>query len=197
MKIVSKTKLKKDIFRKNQNLINQLQNEIAIMKKTFHPNIVRLYEIIDDKKSNELYIVMEYIMGGHLLEKIKKHGKIHPDNCWHYFRELIAGLEYCHEVSHIIHRDIKPENILIQDDDSVRIVDFGVSFITENGNDESRELIGSAFFLAPEICKGLIYKGRQTDIWAAGVTLFYMITGQLPFISETKASLYEAIINKR
>eukprot|EP00831_Metopus_contortus_P037248 TRINITY_DN29365_c0_g1_i1.p1 TRINITY_DN29365_c0_g1~~TRINITY_DN29365_c0_g1_i1.p1 ORF type:complete len:235 (-),score=34.57 TRINITY_DN29365_c0_g1_i1:67-771(-) len=111
------------------------------------------------------------------------------------FRDLISGLEYCHEVAGIIHRDIKPENLLLDESDCLYLSDFGIAFMIENGSDTSRATFGSSFFMAPEICKGTSYKGRLTDIWAAGVTLYYMLTGQLPFTSPTIPGLHEAIIN--
>lgn len=197
MKVMSKAKLKKLLVGKNKTAYKQVENEIAIMKKAIHPNIVQLYETIDDPSSNKLYLIIEYISGGTLLNKIKKQGKIPLEKCWSYFRDIIQGLEYCHEVAGIIHRDIKPENLLIDENDNVRIADFGVSFMIENGSDESKATIGSAYFMAPEICKGTSYKGRQTDIWAAGVTLFYMITAKLPFNAVGITQLYQVIINDR
>ncbi len=196
MKIINKAKLKKLFAGKNVPAYKQLENEIAIMKKMWHPNIVQLYEIIDDPSSNKIYIVMEYIPGGTLLSKIKVTGKLTPDFSRKYFRELIAGLYYCHEVAGIIHRDIKPENLLLGEDGQVRLADFGIAFMMENGSDQATATLGSALFIAPEICNGRSYKGRQTDIWAAGVTLYYMYTGTLPFNGSGLGQLYEQIINK-
>lgn len=76
---------------------------------------------------------------------------------WSYFRDLIAGLEYCHECAQIIHRDIKPDNLLLDQDDRIKIADFGVSFIMENGSDEITATAGSNYFFAPEVTKGNSY----------------------------------------
>jgi len=192
---MNKMRLKKLFIGKNKTVYKLVETEIAIMKKMCHPNIVQLYEIIDDPKSNKLYLVMKYISGGTLAEKIKKVGKLPPDQCWNYFRDLIQGLEYCHKVAGIIHRDIKPENLLIGEDDTIHIADFGVSFMIENGSDEARATFGSAQYMAPEICKGSNYKGKQTDLWAAGITLYYMALGELPFDGKNRETLSKLIIS--
>lgn len=72
----------------------------------------------------------------------------------------------------MIHRDIKPENLLLDDNDRVKIADFGVSFIMENGSDEIQNTAGSNYYFAPEVCQGTSFKGRKSDIWAVGVTLY-------------------------
>ncbi len=195
MKIMNKARLKKLCLGKDKTAYKLVENEVAIMKKVCHPNIVQLYEIIDDPKSNKLYLVMQYIGGGTLLQRIKQGGKLSADKCWNHFRELVAGLDYCHNVAGIVHRDIKPENLLLDENDMLYISDFGISFMIENGSDESRATLGSAYFMAPEICKCANYKGRQTDIWASGVTLYYMAMGKLPFEATSQSKLAHAIIN--
>eukprot|EP01022_Parablepharisma_sp_SALTPOND_P004349 TRINITY_DN120140_c0_g1_i1.p4 TRINITY_DN120140_c0_g1~~TRINITY_DN120140_c0_g1_i1.p4 ORF type:complete len:274 (-),score=36.42 TRINITY_DN120140_c0_g1_i1:1856-2677(-) len=196
MKIMNKARLKKLFIGKNKTAYKLVETEVAIMKKVCHPNLVQLYEIIDDPNSNKLYLVMQFISGGTLADCVKKNGKIPLEKCWKYFRNLIQGLEYCHEVAGIIHRDIKPENLLLGPEDTLYIADFGISFMIENGSDEARATFGSAHFMAPEICKCGNYKGRQTDIWAAGATLYYMLMGKLPFDAPTRAALSDCIINK-
>ena len=92
-----------------------------------------------------------------------------------YFRQLILAVEYCHESAKIIHRDIKPDNILLDENDEVKLSDFGVSYIMENGQDDIGTSAGSYYYFSPEACLGSTYKGRKSDIWACGVTLYYMI----------------------
>ena len=100
-----------------------------------------------------------------------------------YFRDLISALEYCHDCAGVIHRDIKPENILIDENNKVRLADFGVSHIMENGHDTITNRAGSNFYFSPEIILGNTYKGKPADIWALGVTLYFMNTKKFPFMS--------------
>jgi [calcium/calmodulin-dependent protein kinase] kinase len=98
-----------------------------------------------------------------------------------------------HECAGVVHRDIKPENLLIDENDRVKIADFGVSFIMENGSDEIHTTAGSDYFFSPEVCKGINHKGRKSDIWALGVTLYYMIFKKYPFTSNNRPELYNKI----
>jgi serine/threonine protein kinase len=114
-------------------------------------------------------------------ERITK-GNISEEEMKNYFRGLICALEYCHECAEIIHRDIKPENILIDENDVVKLADFGVSYIMVDGNDEISTSAGSNVFFSPEACRGSKYSGKLNDIWAVGVTLYYMCTKEFPFM---------------
>lgn len=196
MKVVNKKKLKRQFITREKTSFHVIQNELAILKKMNHKNIVQLFEIIDDPAYDKLFMIMEFIPGGTIDGMIKQDKKVPIERSWKYFRELISGLEYCHEAAGIVHRDIKPENLIVTDDDTLKIVDFGVAFMMKDGSDESKSTQGSAYYLAPEICKGEVYKGKQTDIWAAGVTLFYMTIGKLPFEAPSIGLQYQFIINK-
>lgn len=136
MKVLSKRKLKKIFVGKNRTAMQDVMQEIAIMKKLDHENVVRLYEVLDDPSCDKLYIIMEYVKNGSLMVKLSKSKTLQPHNLWKYFRDLITGLNYLHECAGIIHRDIKPENLLIDDNDKIKISDFGVSYIIENGCDD-------------------------------------------------------------
>ena len=137
---------------------------------------------------------MEYIAGDSIQNCIKDSSAISIEKARKYFCDLIIGLEYCHEVAGIIHRDIKPENLLLDENDVLKIVDFGVAFMITDGSDESKMTLGSTFYLAPEVCKGVVYKGRRTDIWAAGVTLYRMLTSKFPFEGTNIPLIYNEII---
>ena len=101
---------------------------------------------MDDPTVDKLYIVMEYVKNGSLMSKLAKSKTLQSSHLWKYFRDLITGLHYCklnfnkqisvHECAGIVHRDIKPDNLLIDENDRLKISDFGVSFIIENGSDE-------------------------------------------------------------
>lgn len=98
-----------------------------------------------------------------------------------------------HESAGVIHRDIKPENLLIDENDRLKIADFGVSFLMENGSDMIATTAGSNYFFSPDVCRGTIFKGRKSDIWATGVTLYLMVFKKYPFTSNNIPDLYYKI----
>lgn len=100
-----------------------------------------------------------------------------------------------HECVKIIHRDIKPENLLIDENDRIKITDFGLSLFTKNGSDEVHNTAGSTLFFAPEVCEGRTYSGKKSDVWALGVTLYFMVFRKYPFFAATREALYPKIKN--
>jgi len=104
-----------------------------------------------------------------------------------------SNLFIVHEKANVVHRDIKPDNLLIDENDRIKISDFGVSFIMENGSDEIATTAGSNYFFAPEVCNGTKFKGRKSDIWAAGVTLYQIVFKKLPFVANNIPDLYHQI----
>jgi serine/threonine protein kinase len=151
--------------------------------------------VLDDPSVDKLYIVMEYVKNGSLMSKLSKNKAMPPNIIWKYFRDIISGIHYLHECVGVIHRDIKPENLLIDENDRVKISDFGVSFILENGCDEIQSTAGSNYFFSPEICAGQTYKGKKSDIWALGVTLYFLIFRRYPFTSSNIPQLYSKILS--
>lgn len=134
-----------------------VQREIAIMKRLDHPSVVRLYEVMDDPSTDNLYLIVEYMERGALMSgELDKLRALPLDDCWRYFRDTVMGLEYLH-FNHILHRDLKPENLLLGKNDRVKITDFGVSMLFEGDNDrilQNGTTVGSAAFLPPELCGG-------------------------------------------
>lgn len=104
--------------------------------------MLTLYEIIDDPNIKKIYIITDYIKNGNLADKISGKDPLPIERARNYFRDLISAVEYCHSVQ-ILHRDIKPENILIDDDDSLKLADFGVSQLIENGDDTLTSKMGT------------------------------------------------------
>ncbi|CAG8520286.1 7035_t:CDS:10 [Paraglomus occultum] len=180
------------------NPLYLVRDEVAILKKLSHPNIVRLFEVLDDANGDSLYMVFELCEKGVLMNvNILKKAKPFPeDKARSYFRDIILGVEYLHS-NDIVHRDIKPDNLLLSSDDTLKIVDFGVSEIFASGNDKTVKPAGSPAFMAPELCEsghGEI-SGKATDIWSMGVTLYCMLFGTLPFVKDNVVELYESIKN--
>lgn len=197
----------------------KIKREIRIMKQCDHPNVVKLYQVIDDMKFDKILLVLEYCQYGeidwkkynHYHEKyFKDAGKSLPLN--KILRDVLNGLEYLHTFKHIIHRDLKPSNLLISRDRTIKISDFGVSLILENNANDDKELgktMGTPAFFAPELCqfvnKRLLMLNdndliqskidARIDIWSLGVILFCLFFHQLPFEGHNEFSLFKNIVN--
>ncbi|KAI8576938.1 hypothetical protein K450DRAFT_111645 [Umbelopsis ramanniana AG] len=153
----------------NQGNILKIQREIAIWKLCFHPNVVKLIEVIDDPSSKKIYLILEHMEGGEVIWKDDDDMPTLPmQRSRAIFRDIVNGLDYLHYRG-IIHRDIKPANLLVHSDGTVKISDFGVSYLhrifmdgAEKAEEIDRELAktaGSPAFFAPELC----YTGDQRD----------------------------------
>ncbi|KAG1453007.1 hypothetical protein G6F46_009325 [Rhizopus delemar] len=180
----------------NDNPLELVRGEIAILKKLDHPHVVRLYEVLDDPSGDSLYMVFEMMHKGVLMniEADQVATPYSETEARRYFKEMMLGIEYLH-ANDIVHRDIKPDNLLISKDDVLKIVDFGVSEMFVKGNDKLKKSAGSPAFMAPELCvaKRGEFSGRATDIWSMGVTLYCLIYGKTPFMSSNLLELYDQI----
>ena len=125
MKIIKRYKLKS--FGPSGTLKSSI-NEMDVLKSLVHTNIVKLHEIIDDPLKNKVYLVMDYLPGGTVAEKLEKTKTgMEEEDVRRYFRQLISAVHYCHEVKKLAHRDIKPENMMLDNDNKLILGDFGVS----------------------------------------------------------------------
>ena len=187
----------KQIKKSKLNNEKVLASEINIQKNLIHPNICRMYCVIENE--NYLFLINEFCSGGDILQKIIDDEKPfdEPTSC-RIFQQIISGLEYLHK-NFICHRDIKPENILISniDDDNninIKISDFGLSK-SFKGDILLKTPCGSPAYAAPEVLKGKPYKGNKIDIWSSGIVLYIMLCGELPFDQENQKDLVYNIIN--
>lgn len=178
-----------------------IKEEIAIMKKLNHPNLVQLIEVLDDPTEDSLYMVMEMCKKGVVMRiDLDLESQADPyseDVCRLYFRDLILGIEYLHAQG-IVHRDIKPDNCLINHEDILKVVDFGVSEMFEKNSEMlTAKSAGSPAFLPPELCvvKHGDVSGRAADIWSMGATLYCLKYGRIPFQKQQILDLYESIKN--
>ncbi|KAF2722162.1 Pkinase-domain-containing protein [Polychaeton citri CBS 116435] len=155
-----------------------LEREIAIMKLLEHENIVRLYDVWENRA--ELYLIMEYVEGGELFHYVEQRRGLPEDESIYIFRQIVSALLYCHRLN-ICHRDLKPENILLNTNTlAVKIIDFGMAALQPQGRLLSTPC-GSPHYAAPEVVSGKPYDGRQADVWSSGVILYVMLTGTTPF----------------
>ncbi|KAF7864220.1 uncharacterized protein EAF02_010188 [Botrytis sinoallii] len=181
------------------NPLYLIKEEIAIMKKLNHPNVVSLIEVLDDPEEDSLYMVLEMCKKG-VVMKVGLGEKADPydvESCRCWFRDLILGIEYLHAQG-VVHRDIKPDNLLLTEDDVLKVVDFGVSEMFEKASDMmTAKSTGSPAFLPPELCltKHGDVSGRAADIWSMGISLYCLRFGHIPFERTGVLELYEAIKN--
>jgi serine/threonine protein kinase len=184
----------------------KIRREIAIMKKCVHPNVVALREVMDDPNSHKIYLgsltddeanlVLEYMAGGQLKWRDEDNNPLlNIEQIRQIIRDTVLGLEYLH-FQGIIHRDIKPANLLLDENQHVKISDFGVSHLAKvdeetgelltEGDLELSKTAGSPAFFAPELCHTSADTKRSSitkaiDIWALGITLYCLLFGMTPF----------------
>ncbi|KAG2173416.1 hypothetical protein INT44_008768 [Umbelopsis vinacea] len=154
-----------------------------------HKNIVEVYEVITD--DDFIYIIMEYLEGGELFDKIKERGRLEENLAKQWFKEIVEAVKYIHD-NGIVHRDLKPENVLLDKNQHIRLCDFGFGKVCDD-----QQLLttycGSPFYAAPEMVTATPYTGPKVDIWSCGVILFAMLSGKLPFQCENMPDLFKKI----
>ncbi|KAG9346471.1 hypothetical protein JZ751_006782, partial [Albula glossodonta] len=166
VKIIDKTQL-------NSSSLQKLFREVRIMKLLNHPNIVKLFEVIETEKT--LYLVMEYASGGEVFDYL-----------------IVSAVQYCHQKC-IVHRDLKAENLLLDADMNIKIADFGFSNEFTLGN-KLDTFCGSPPYAAPELFQGKKYDGPEVDVWSLGVILYTLVSGSLPFDGQNLKELRERVL---
>ncbi|XP_075060380.1 serine/threonine-protein kinase MARK1 isoform X3 [Mixophyes fleayi] len=170
VKIIDKTQL-------NPTSLQKLFREVRIMKILNHPNIVKLFEVIETEKT--LYLIMEYASGGEVFDYLVAHGRMKEKEARAKFRQIVSAVQYCHQKC-IVHRDLKAENLLLDADMNIKIADFGFSNEFTIGN-KLDTFCGSPPYAAPELFQGKKYDGPEVDVWSLGVILYTLVSGSLPF----------------
>eukprot|EP00899_Mesostigma_viride_P029238 jgi/Mesvir1/949/Mv17503-RA.1 len=191
IKIIDKRLLSKRRFGSRKSPIEEVMREIAIMKKLQNPNVVTLYEVIDDPNGSKLFMVLEYVACGPVMTR--ENSKPMPENlAHHFFRDICKGLDYLH-YHKIVHRDLKPENLLKAADGTVKISDFGVSDVFDK-SDALNKSAGTPAFVAPEtLIPGKSFHGRSADVWSLGVCLYNFVAGHPPFDGDNVFEIFHKI----
>ncbi|XP_022714741.1 CBL-interacting serine/threonine-protein kinase 25-like [Durio zibethinus] len=185
IKVIKKDQVKKE------GLMEQIKREIAIMRLVRHPNVVELKEVMATKA--RIFFVMEYVKGGELFAKVAK-GKLKEDSARKYFQQLVSSVDFCHSRG-VFHRDLKPENLLLDENENVKVTDFGLSALPEQLRNDGllHTQCGTPAYVAPEVLRKKGYDGAKADIWSCGVILFVLLTGYLPFQAENVMKMYRKI----
>ncbi|XP_018024572.1 serine/threonine-protein kinase MARK2 isoform X2 [Hyalella azteca] len=183
IKIIDKTQL-------NPGSLQKLFREVRIMKMLDHPNIVKLFQVIETEKT--LYLVMEYASGGEVFDYLVFHGRMKEKEARAKFRQIVSSVQYCHQKK-IIHRDLKAENLLLDSEMVIKIADFGFSNEFSPGN-KLDTFCGSPPYAAPELFQGKKYDGPEVDVWSLGVILYTLVSGSLPFDGSNLKELRERVL---
>ncbi|XP_058067621.1 CBL-interacting serine/threonine-protein kinase 5-like [Magnolia sinica] len=185
IKVINKDQVKKE------GLIEQIKREISVMRMVRHPNVVGLKEVMATK--TKIFFVMEYVRGGELFAKVAR-GKLKEDVARKYFQQLISAIDFCHSRG-VSHRDLKPENLLLDENEDLKISDFGLSALPEQLRNDGllHTQCGTPAYVAPEVLRKKGYDGAKADLWSCGVILYVLLAGFLPFQEENVMKMYRRV----
>ena len=183
IKTFEKSYMKDDFSRK------KVFQEVYILKKIHHSNIIRLLEVFESSK--HFFIVMEYAGAGDLLHYVKKKRRLQENEARFIFKQILYGLGHCNCRS-VLHRDIKLDNVLLDNEKGIKLCDFGVSKIIKK-HQFIKEQCGTPAYIAPEIIADEGYEGFFADLWSLGVVLYAMLCGTVPFKAPNMKELHVLI----
>ncbi|CAI8591963.1 unnamed protein product [Vicia faba] len=180
--VIKKEKLKKE------RLMKQIKREVFVMSLVRHPHIVELKEVMANKA--KVFMVVEYVKGGELFAKVAK-GNMKEEIARKYFQQLISVVDFCHSRG-VTHRDLKPENLLLDENEDLKVSDFGLSVLPDQRRSDGMLVTpcGTPAYVAPKVLKKIGYDGSKADIWSCGVILYALLCGYLPFQGENVMRIY-------
>ncbi|KAM4700724.1 hormonally up-regulated neu tumor-associated kinase [Discoglossus pictus] len=191
VKVIDKKKAKKDTY-----VTKNLRREGQIQQMIRHPHITQLLDILETE--NSYYLVMELCTGGNLMHKIYEKKRLEENEARKYIRQLILAVEHLHRAG-VVHRDLKIENLLLDENNNIKLIDFGLSNCASilGYTDPFSTQCGSPAYAAPELLARKKY-GPKVDVWSIGVNMYAMLTGTLPFTVEpfSLRALYQKMVDK-
>ncbi|CAM9445170.1 unnamed protein product, partial [Chrysoparadoxa australica] len=167
---------------------NRVQHEVKLMERLNHPRIARLFESVESSK--RIHIVMEYASGGNLCSFVKRKKRLDEREAHRLLLQVLEAVKYMHELG-VVHRDIKLENVLLDENQDVKLVDFGFSAYSKGRR--LRVFCGTPSYMAPEIIRREEYDGPPADIWSLGVLLYACCVGCFPFSGANYPELYKKV----
>ena len=181
------------ILSANEQIRERFKNEAKLMASLNHKNITKISDF--DEQPNQLSIILEFLEGEDLDEKIKRQGALPDEEILSIFKQAFAAFQYAHEKG-IVHRDIKPSNIYILPDGRVKILDFGIAKLFGEGNEMTKTgtQMGTPIYMSPEQVKGDKYIDYRSDIYSLGITIYAAIVGKPPYDATTESQF--EIFNK-
>ncbi|XP_053321791.1 maternal embryonic leucine zipper kinase [Spea bombifrons] len=184
IKIMDKDSLGDDLPR--------VKTEIDAMKNFSHQHVCRLYHVIETPK--KIFMILEYCPGGELFDYIIAKDRLSEEEARVFFRQIVSAVAYIHSQGYA-HRDLKPENLLIDEDQNLKLIDFGLCAKPKGGMDyHLMTCCGSPAYAAPELIQGKAYIGSEADIWSMGVLMYALMCGYLPFDDDNVMALYKKIM---
>ena len=179
-------KILKEEYAGNEDFKRRFRNESKAIAVLSHPNIVKVFDVSFGERVQ--FIVMEYVNGITLKEYIEQQGVVGWKETVHFTVQILRALQHAHD-NGIVHRDVKPQNVMLLQDGTVKVMDFGIArFARDNGRTISEKAIGSVHYISPEQARGEVTDER-TDIYSVGVMMFEMLTGKLPFDGESPVAV--------
>lgn len=183
------------IINRDQNSINEntYKKEVSVLSGIGHVNVVNIYNFFSAK--NKFFIILEYVKLGSTDNIIHQNGPFKtPMKMREMIKQVLDGISFCHSMG-IAHHDIKPANILLSDDGRVKLCDFGLACDEQISGNLCKNFVGSLCYMPPEVIKMVPHDPFKADIWSLGVTFYFFVTGELPFIGSTTDEMMKKFLS--